>query len=270
MTYALKTPTIFDVYEGEYPVKFAQMNPKPLANIFRASWQKLGSRVRGIDTKAVEYVTTNRTLGIKCGLYHFLTPNGIAEQAALFLSQWNKVGGVELAPIVDVEVDLAAPFANGGYAGTVGNAVWQGHIKTFLDLIASGTGRTPIIYTNRNFWSFAMTKQGVLQQLAPPVWTKDYYLWLGWYPTYPDNFSAPPASVMPAGWDKWALWQWEDGGRQNGYLANDLNIPSDWYALELGLANPPPPDPPPPVPVAQWPEKLVAHRGTETKDYFHA
>jgi len=68
MTYTLKTPTIFDFYEGEYPVKFDQMNPKPLANIFRASWQKIGSRIRGIDSKAVEYVAASKALGIKNGL----------------------------------------------------------------------------------------------------------------------------------------------------------------------------------------------------------
>ncbi|NDI27418.1 MAG: hypothetical protein EBY73_07085 [Burkholderiaceae bacterium] len=48
--------------------------------------------------------------GIRYGLYHFLTPNGIAEQAALFLSQWNKANGADLAPIVDVEVDLVKSY----------------------------------------------------------------------------------------------------------------------------------------------------------------
>jgi len=149
---------------------------------------------------------------------------------------------------VDVEVDLNVSYPMAGGGSTVGNATWQSHIKTFLDLIETGTGRKPIIYTNRNFWSFTMTKTAT--GMIPPSWTDQYYLWCAWYPFQPEDFNALPASEMPSGWTKWAMWQWEDGGRQNGYLANDLNIASDWYAAELGAIVIPPPVEPPPVPPA--------------------
>lgn len=239
----LKTPVIFDIYEGEYPVKIEQMNPKPLAVIARASWQGLGNRTRAADTRALEYVSQCKAAGIKYGLYHFLTPNGIAEQAALFLSQWNKAGGAPIAPIVDVEVDLPRYYTG---TATIGQQVWQDHVKLFLNLIEAGTGKRPMIYTNKNYWGFVMTKNSI-GQLVPPTWTANYPLWVAQYPDNPDQASAP--AVLPNGWTRWAMWQYNDKGRTNGFLANDLNIPSDWYAAELaGVVTPPPPPPPDPDP----------------------
>lgn len=241
MTFKLKQPAIYDYSSWEYPIKLTDTNPNPTAVIFRASLQELGSRVRYEDKNVDEFVSQAKAVGIKYGLYHFLTVGGIAEQAALFLGVWNRNGGADLAPIVDVEVDLQVT-----YKGAYGNAVWQSNIKTFLDLIAAGTGRTPIIYTNRNFWSFVMTKNPTFPyQLVPPVWTADYYLWHAQYPNNPDLVNAPALVDLPTGWTKWAMWQYASNGRGNGFVANDLNIASDWYALEIGAPVTPPPPPPP-------------------------
>ena len=235
----LKTPVIFDIYEGEYPVKIEQMDPKPFGIVVRGSWQGLGNRTRAADTRALEYIAKIRDAGIRDGMYHFLTPNGIAEQAALFLSQWNKVKGTVMEPIVDVEVDLPRYYTG---TATIGQAVWQGHVKLFLDMIEAGTGKRPMIYTNKNYWGFVMTKNAV-GQLVPPTWTANYPLWVAPYPTYPDEATAP--AILPNGWTRWAMWQYNDKGRTNGFLANDLNIPSDWYAAELAGVTVPPPDPDP-------------------------
>lgn len=256
----LKSNTIYDVYENEYPVKIEQMtNPKPLAVIARASWQRLGSRVRGVDTKALEYVAQCKAAGIKYGLYHFLTPNGIAEQAALFLDQWSKAGGSDLAPIVDVEVDLPKYYIG---TASIGQQVWQNHVKTFLDLISAGTGKTPIIYTNKYYWGFTYTRNALLQ-LVPPTWTADYPLWVAQYPYQPDEQAEP--MPLPGGWSKWAIWQYNDQGRSNGFLANDLNTTSEWYAAELGEI--PPVDPPIDPPVDSFPEEVGLTIGTETRWY---
>lgn len=256
----LKTPTIFDIYSGEWPVKIEQMSPKPLAIITRASFQEIGNRNRFVDAHALDYIAQCKAVGIKYGLYHFLTPNGIAEQAALFLSQWNKANGADLPPIVDVEINLVTSYPHATKKGesAIGNAVWQSHIKTFLDLIAAGTGRTPMIYTNKNFWSYAMTKN-LIGQFMPPTWTADYSLWVAQYPDYPDQATQP--TVLPNGWTKWAIWQYHDKGRTNGFLANDLNVVSDWYAAELGNIVTPPPDVPPVVTPPASDEYLLYYKG---------
>jgi len=244
----LKNNTIYDIYGGEFPVNIQAMtNPKPLALIIKASEQSKGTRTRFADPHVYDYVEQCKATGIKYGLYHFLSPNGIAEQAALFISIWNKCGGANLVPIVDVEVDLNQYYPKLDAKGkpisgtsTIGNAVWQSHVKTFIDLVAAGTGRTPMIYTNKNYWAFVMTKN-LLGTLIPPTWTADYPLWVAQYPDQPDSAAAP--SILPNGWSKWAIWQYSDKGRTNGFLANDLNTCSDWYAEELGGIIIPDPEP---------------------------
>jgi hypothetical protein len=87
-------------------------------------------------------------------------------------------------------------------------------------------GHKPIIYTNANFWSYTLDKNG-----KPPAWSSDYLLWVGWYPDpvfpYVDKNSVPAAKSMPAGWNgEYAFWQYAEGGRTEGYAANDLSIPT--------------------------------------------
>ena len=262
MSFALKPNAIYDFYEGEAPINFGGMIPKPLAIIFRASFQVIGGRTRRADYEVENYVAQCKAAGIRYGLYHFLTPNGIAEQAALFLDVWNKAGGANIAPIVDVEIDLRVSYSKPG--AIIGNEVWQRHVKTFLDLVAAGTGKTPIIYTSKNFWSYVMTKN-LIGQLTPPSWTADYPLWVAQYPYDPDSMNAPTA--MPAGWMNWCMWQYNDKGRSNGFLANDLNTASAAFAAELnGIEVPPVVDPP----VNNSPfvmAKLMREDGT-TIDFF--
>jgi len=176
MTYALKTPFICDLYEGEYPVNFAGMNPRPYRAIFKASG-KFTDGVRRQDYKVEEYVAQCKDLGIKYGLYHFLRPNSIAEQAELFLTVIDKVGLGNMPPTVDVEIDPQKV--------NVGFATWQLHVKTFLDIVEGALLVKPIIYTNQYYWKFLG---------APPVWTDEYPLWMAWYttPASPDLYSAPP------------------------------------------------------------------------------
>lgn len=245
----LKEPIIYDYSQHELNIPWDQVKAQdPLAVIMRASIQVSGTRTRYEDLKAVEYIKACKDRGIRTGLYHFLSPNGIAEQAALFLSVWNKCGGADLAPIIDVEVDLRKSYPHPTKKGesSIGNATWQSHVKLFIDAVAQGTGRTPIIYTNENFWSFVLTRN-VLGQFAAPTWTADYPLWVAQYPTFPDTATKPAA--LPKGWTEWAIWQYNDAGRQNGFLANDLNTASAWYEIELlGEEPPPPPDPDPVTP----------------------
>jgi GH25 family lysozyme M1 (1,4-beta-N-acetylmuramidase) len=263
----LKKPIIYDFSSHEDNVQWDQIKAQdPLAVIMRASIQVPGTRTRYEDFRAVEYMQACKSRGIRTGLYHFLTPNGIAEQAALFLSVWNKCAGATLDPIVDVEVNLPLSYPHATKRGesSIGQAVWQSHVKTFIDLVASGTGRTPIIYTNQNYWNFVLTRNSLLQ-MVPPSWTADYPLWVAQYPASPDTASQPAA--LPKGWSEWAMWQYSDVGRQNGLLANDLNVASAWYEIELlGTEPPPPPDPDVVIPPPSLEAKFEGDPGTYIYD----
>jgi GH25 family lysozyme M1 (1,4-beta-N-acetylmuramidase) len=223
-----KQPVAVDVYEGEYPVDLA--NLKPYLCIFRASTQ-FADRSRREDLRAQDYSDECKALGIKRGMYHFLRPNGIAEQADLFLSVWDKLGGAELRPIVDVEVD---PDTAG-----IGRDVWARHIKTFIDRVQAHTGLSPIIYTSLYYWQFTNN----------PAWASEYDLWAAWYPFKPDDFPSLPGDRTPQGFRRLAIWQYAEDGRTQGYLANDYNKLEDWLIDEL---EPPPPPPPPPPPDEEW------------------
>ena len=229
--YQLKTPYICDVYEKEAPINWAGMEPKPYRAIFKASG-KFSDGVRRQDHEVENYVAQCKQLGIRYGLYHFLRPNNIAEQAQLYWSVWNKVGGADMPPIVDVEIILKEQRKK----DRIKSHEWAYHIKVWLGLLESWSGYKPIIYTSQLYWPQTYDQLG-----NPPSWADEYPLWVAWYPypEYVDANTRPAKSMIPEGWTKWALWQYSDTGIQDGYLANDLNTISPEYAAELEAQFPP-------------------------------
>ena len=230
--YQLKLPPVYDWYEGEAPIRFDRMDIVPPLQLFRYSAQ-FGDGTRRADHMAEEYVAECKLRGMNYGGYHFLREHGIAEQAALYLDMVDKCGlGACGHPIVDVEID------NEAFRGVN----WAYQVKTFIDIVERETGKKPIIYTTRYYWAYLNDHSG-----NPPAWTKDYLLWLAYWPTYPDDFPQPTKAMLPNGFtvEQVCIWQYKDNGRSNGYLANDLNILTDWYAAEIGTSVPPePPEPP--------------------------
>ena len=220
--FEIKQPVIIDIYYDEYPVDFTGVDIAILKASGKDAW---GTRY--VDSKVFEYAGECFIRGIKIGLYHFLRPRNIAEQAAMYLEVWDALGS-DLPPIVDVEVNplLVA----------VGYATWASHIKTWLDLVEAHTGRKPMIYTSQYFWGFT----------GNPSWANDYPLWVAFYPDYPDDFDAPIITRIPGNWQKWALWQYAEDGRSCGHRANDYNLAAKWWLAELG--EPTPPITPPVIP----------------------
>jgi len=226
MTITLKPNPIYDVYEGEYPVKWEQMNPAPILAILKASG-KFIDNVRREDYKVETYVSQCKALNIKIGLYHFILPNNITEQAELFVSIWNKLGGADIPPILDVEVDKTYLDSFG-----IGQKVWSDQIKSWLDYVENALGLRPIIYTNLKYWAFVYSKDS-FGNLVPPSWAKEYDLWAAWYPNVPDDFSWIPDSMIPKGFKRCIIWQYFDDGRSNGFIVNDLNIASPEFLEEI-------------------------------------
>ena len=61
-----------------------------------------------------------------------------------------------------------------------------------------------------------------------PAWASGYKFWVKYYPTYPDNYPAFIAGMLPQGitMDQVMAWQYAENGRSQGYGWNDLNIPT--------------------------------------------
>ncbi len=230
--YQLKLPFACDVYELDAPVNWAGMEPKPVRAILKASG-KFTDGVRREDHEVENYVQQCKDLGIRYGLYHFLMPNNIAEQAQLFQSVWDKVGGADMPPILDVEVDITQLKKK-----PVNRQTWAYHIKTWLDLVEASSGHRPIIYTSQLYWTFTIDRDS-----NPPAWTDDYPLWVAWYPglEFVDTNAEPPADLLPLGWTHWEIWQYRgDTGLAEGFLVNDLDVISPAYAAELDVQFPAP------------------------------
>ena len=91
----------------------------------------------------------------------------------------------------------------------VGPEEVQRWVKEFVTEVEALTGRTPMIYTYRYFWS---------EQMGDTTDFKDYPLWLA---AYQDEVP----TELPGGWEYMTFWQRSDSGNVNGITGNtDMNL----------------------------------------------
>lgn len=146
-------------------------------------------------------VRAARAAGMVIGSYHKARPSmDAARQARAFAERLQSVGGPQLPPVLDIEIDEGRSPAE--------IVDWT---RTFLTETQRLTGRTPIVYTYRWFW---ITKTG-----NSTAFTR-YPLWIAEYnqpePTFP----------LVGGWTEWTFWQraGNDGSSPGFPSAVDLNV----------------------------------------------
>ncbi len=133
--------------------------------------------------------------GIMIGPYHFFEfENAPAQaQADNFLNcnvDFSKQG--ILPPVVDIEWQANQDLNE--YI-TDNQSVCVQLISDWLTIVANKTGRTPMIYTNANFWH---------DYLGNPTGFSQYPLWIAAYEATP-----PP---LPPDWRQYAFWQFTGTG----------------------------------------------------------
>ncbi|WP_081438355.1 GH25 family lysozyme [Pseudofrankia asymbiotica] len=133
--------------------------------------------------------------GLVIGSYHYARPalpiSTAVDQARHFLATIGNVNAPGmLAPVLDLET-------TGGLNPTDLTA-WT---QAFLHEVESQTGRTPILYTFRSFWTDKIANT--------PSFAK-YPLWFAIY-----NSNADPG-WLPGGWQKWLIWQYDSSGAVSG------------------------------------------------------
>lgn len=135
-----------------------------------------------------------KELEIPRGAYHFyVTEDDPEEQAAFFLSRIEQDPG-DLPPVVDIELI--------GH-GTTGELAPK--LRRFLEIVEQSLGIKPAIYTSPVFWD---------QHLDDSF--GDHPLWIAEY-----GVEAPR---LPAGWERWALWQYAGDASVDGVAkAADLS-----------------------------------------------
>ena len=130
------------------------------------------------------------------GAYHYARPRlplSTAVSDARRFVQVIKAAGRstgELAPVLDLE-------ETGGLSAKSISS-WA---SSWLKEVTRLTGRTPIIYTGRGYWT---------SYLANTTKFASYPLW------YAHHTSAVQPATPPGGWQSWTFWQYSANGRVAG------------------------------------------------------
>jgi len=142
--------------------------------------------------------------GLVVGAYHYARPaepvSTAVDQARHFLAATGQTrASGHLAPVLDIEV-----------TGGLDPATLAAWTRAFLQEVETQTGRTPIIYTYRSFWTDKMAN------------TKEFAEYPFWFAIYNDQ--ATPG-WLPGGWSDWAMWQYTSTGSVPGIRGKvDMNV----------------------------------------------
>ncbi|MFH1184589.1 MAG: GH25 family lysozyme [Chloroflexota bacterium] len=147
-----------------------------------------------------------KAIGLLRGAYCFFHPNqNVQQQAERFVRTIReRQDDPELPCCIDLEVTDGVP-----------NKKIISGVKTWLDEVEQSLGRRPMIYSGVSFLETSFTEQG-----QPPSWSRDYPLWLGWFPS---KYVVGMSPLMPRGWPAWTFWQYSGKGRING-IGTDVDL----------------------------------------------
>ena len=141
--------------------------------------------------------TTNwsgmKTAGLIRGAYQFFEPgeDPIA-QANIVVQHVGALGPGDLPVTIDVEV------TGGQSAATI-----VANIQKWVNVVAAGTGKTPMVYTSSGWWSSNVSSTAFGSTLD--LWAAN------WGVTCPS---------IASGWAAWKVWQWTDSGSVSGISGN--------------------------------------------------
>lgn len=166
----------------------------------------------GYDKDFATYRTGARKLPaqsrIYVGAYHFLSSSVPADQqAAYFLKLMDgKLDAEDLPPALDLEWDVK--IENGKIVNNPDGRPFDkwsatppkeivARVKLWLDTVAEATGRTPMLYTSREWVREGLKDETLLAELKDyPIWVADYSI-------------SGHVTEIPSTPDKrpWTLWQ---------------------------------------------------------------
>ncbi len=150
-----------------------------------------------------------KAAGLLRGAYHFFRSNADpGRQADSFINALKALGDPgELPPAIDLETNDGQP-----------NAKVIARAKAWMDRVQTAFNKRPIIYSGQYFLQDHFSEPGG----GPPVWTKDYPLWVAQFPL---NYTPGMQPGLPSGWAKWSFWQYSDKGHINGIVDKvDLDV----------------------------------------------
>ena len=153
---------------------------------------------------ALQDLANAKAAGLSTMAYAFAIPNGNGSSAspvvqADYLLAYLAMAGVAPPPIMlDIEYN---PYGAECYG--LSQSAMVSWIARFDAEVRAKTGQEPIIYTAPPWWQQCTGGVSKFRQL--PLWVPDL------------NSATSP--ILPAGWTKWAFWQYSSTGTVNGIPA---------------------------------------------------
>jgi len=201
------------------------------------------------------------------GGYWFFRPEHSPIKQADFVAEHIAGKDLKLPFVLDCEVNTTHMSAT--YV--------EKNIKLFLERHHNNTGKWPMIYTSKGFWSYP----NIYASANIPDWAAERDLWVA-------NYTLASSPAMPVTWSAkgYKFWQYSADGNQVGpewggewqagapKPSMDLNrFPGDYYALEQyvaeyndGVVVPPIPQPPPdPEPPIELETKIITTTGVNLR-----
>lgn len=189
-----------------------------------AAWNQ-GSRFAYTKaTEALSYKNPNynqqytgsANAGMVRGAYHFAIPSisSGAAQANYFINNgggWT-ADGRTLPPLLDVEYNPYKSLGNACY--NMSPTAMVNWIRDFSNTMLSRTGRLPMIYTTTDWWNTCTGNSAAFAD----------------HPLHIANYNNVGAGRLPAGWNKYNLWQYT----HEGPVVGDWNV---WNGTSAALAN---------------------------------
>lgn len=199
-----------DIGKRHYPIDWSHVRITHLGNISK-------KHVRGVvdypisfcyikstegTTIRNKYYTSDyskaRSVGIRCGAYHFFSTRSSATQQARFFLANSKFQKGDLPPVLDVEPSNEQIKQMGG-----ADALFQA-VRTWLRLVGAHTGAKPVLYISQTFVNRYLPK-------APDL-KRDYNIWIARYGEYKPDVHL-------------AYWQLCPDGRVKGIRPEvDINV----------------------------------------------
>ncbi len=165
-------------------------------NMFQANWK------------------SSRDAGLFHGGYHFLTVTDTAEkQAANFLSRGINFSlpGV-LPPMLDIEDQVGKDAADTARLNKLilnNKPAFIQLATDWINIVAKATGRTPVIYSYKNFFAEYLNNHS----WPNPLWLASYQ---------------PKQPGLPVGWSKYTFWQYSQYGKVDGSITGG-GFDLDWF-----------------------------------------
>jgi lysozyme len=188
---------------------------------------KLTEGTSFVDSKAQARHYLAQQADMRFGLYHFLRPGSMKEQAEFFINTAKSLG------ICDDDTLFAADHEDQSVTGQ--------QLKEFLDRVEDLTGHSPVVYSGHV----------LKEQLAGSGYRPKRRLWLAQY--------CPPPPELPEGVDAFWLWQFSESGDVGGISPVDVNhFEGDAETFLAGWAGRHEPRPPRPTPVPVMVELIAS------------